>query len=213
MIEVLGNVALWPAQQLINAVIQGDPHAQGEIYAFAGKAIQINASTPALPIRIVVEERQLRLTAIDSAQFDLPVDATIKGPVNKLLEQLLAESPRQPIVGGDVIVEGDVQLVQDLFATVKKLDIEWQDYLSPVLGDVLTHQVGQTMTETRNWAADSRRRVQTSVDDYLKEEAKLFPHEQAVQNFQDDIDELKLRLDRIKARVDRLNSNLTALEQ
>lgn len=212
MIEVLGNVALWPAQQLINTVIQGDAHVQDQLRAFSGKAIQINPSSPALPLRIVVEDQQLRLTAIDSQQYALEVDATIRGPVSKLLEQLFAESPRQPLVGGEVEVEGDVQLVQDLLAAVKYLDIDWQDHLSPVLGDVFTHQLGQALTGTRAWATGSADRVHASIDDYLKEEAKLFPHEQALRNFQDDLDAIKLRLDRIHARVDRLRKNLSALE-
>jgi len=209
--EILGNIALWPAEQLINGAIASDPHVQKKIAAFAGKAIQINTRMPALEIRVVMEADHIRLTAVDSAQYALPVDASINGPTGKLLQQLFDTSTKHALVDEDVELDGDVQLIQDLLTTIKTLDIDWQDYLAPVLGDVLTQQIGQSLDETRAWASDSRKRVQRSMEDYLKEEARLFPHEQQLRNFADNLDELKLRIDRVDARVQLLRQRLKTL--
>ncbi len=212
MKEVLGNAVLWPAQQLVNGLISSDAHVQAKLNAFANKAIQINTSSPSLNMRVTIETRQLRFTAIDSEQFELPVDATIEGPASKLFEQLMDSSSRQALVSQDLAIEGDLQLVQDMLAAIRSLDIDWQDYLSPVIGDVLTQQLGQSLNESRTWLSDSERRVRASLDDYLKEEARLFPQQIQISNFEDDLDALKLRVDRVHARIERLRQDLKALK-
>lgn len=212
MKELIGSVALWPAEQLINAAIAADDHVSKKVSRFAGKSIQVSSKSPRAHLRIVFETGSVRMSAIDSEAYGLPVDATIRGTAANLLQQTFTDSAGLPLAGNEVDLSGDVQLVQDLFSAIKSLDVDWQDYLAPVAGDLITQQLGETIEQAADWGQDSKNRLQSSLDTYLKEEIRAFPSNQQLQNFSDDLDQLRLRTDRLAARLKLLNSRLQTME-
>ena len=212
MNEFIGSIVLWPAEQLINTAIAADAHVSHKLAAFAGKSIQINTEQPGARIRMVIESGSVRLSAMDSESYALPVDATIHGPTTSLLQQAFTDSSQLALAGNDVKLSGDVQLVQDLFSVLKSLDLDWQDYLSPFLGDQLTHQIGVGIEQSRAWAEDSGKRMRSSLDNYLKQEIRTFPSSQQLDSFSNDLDQLKLRIDRFGARLEKLKARLEARE-
>ncbi len=204
--ELFGNAALWPAEQIINRIIETDDHAQKLISNFDGRVVQVNVTQPTFPIRVNFESHKMRLTSIASADFELAVDATVTASATTLSNLLLTDSSKRSLVSDDLTIEGDTQLVQDLFTAMNKLDIEWEDLLSPVLGDIGTNQLSEFFNSASDWLDDSRSRMKRNVDDYLKEEAKLFPSAVELENWQSRLDQLKLRIDRSEARIQRLSA-------
>lgn len=204
--ELFGNAALWPAEQIINRIIETDDHAQKLISNFDGKVVQVNVTQPNFPIRVNFESHKMRLTSIASADFELAVDATVTASATTLSNLLLTDSSKRSLVSDDLTIEGDTHLVQDLFTAMNKLDIEWEDLLSPVLGDIGTNQLSEFFNSASDWLDDSRSRMKRNVDDYLKEEAKLFPSTVDLENWQSRLDQLRLRIDRSEARIQRLSA-------
>ena len=220
--ELIGNAALWPAEQVINRLIGSDQHLQTLLKKFEGKAIQIQVLQPkfavqlsssasslpsTFPIRISFGAREIHLTAIDSTEYSLTVDAQVSASASTFSRLLLEDHATRPLVSRDLDIKGDTQLVQDMFTAMNQLDVEWEDLLSPMLGDVGTHQLSQFLANANRWLAESRTRMSQNVDDYLKEETKIFPTTIEVENFNNGLDALKLRIDRAEARVKSLMSD------
>lgn len=212
MNEILGSALLWPAEQLVNSVIRSDPHVQKQLSQFAGRRIEIAIDHFPLPISVAVETDGVKFRAMDGSRFAIPVDARVKGSASTLSHLLLSTQHEQPLVNSDLQIEGDAQLVQDMFTMTRRLDIQWEDLLSPFAGDIGTQQLSQAISDAENWAKDSQQRMRGSVDDYLKEELRLFPHSSQLEKFQNSVDNLKLKLDRVEARARRLLARTEELQ-
>ena len=206
--ELLGNAALWPAEQIVNQVIDSDKHFHSLIAQFEGKALQVQVTLPPFPIRLSFNECRIRLSAIDSEQFDLGFDAKVTASASAFSQFMLTDSAKRSLVSDDLKIEGDTQFVQDLFIAMNQMDIQWEDLFSPLLGDIGTHQLSQIFDNASSWLSEGRSRMQQNVDDYLKEEARIFPSTIELGNFKDSLDELRLRIDRTEARIGQLRASL-----
>ncbi len=209
MQELIGSMALWPAQQILSALVDSDPHIQKALNQFSGKAIQIAVSNPGFNVCLVFDEDNIRLNSLDAEAHGIPTDAVIRGTLQELLRLLLDKSSSTSLVASDIEVSGDTQLVQDLFTTMNRLDLEWGDYLAPFIGDIATQELDRAAKSSNAWFQEARVNVHRNIDEYLKEEIRLFPHQNELNNFRDGVDDLRLRLDRLQARLEALNKHLS----
>ncbi len=200
-------MVLWPIEEILNRLIASDSYVSERLRPFDGKLIEVHCQAPSLNISVLFDYERLKLSAVDSVTLQLTPDARISGKSADLL-QLLNRSDQQPLANTAISIEGDAQLVQDLYNTLNNLDLDWEDYLAPILGDVATNELGQFSSNARNWSAEAGRSMHRNVDDYLKEEARLVPGREEVDSFNDSLDRLRLNIDRVKARADRLQSRL-----
>ena len=208
MQEILGSIALWPAQQILSSLIATDPHVRKSLNQFSGKAIQVAISQPAFNVCLIFDEDNIRLNSLDAVAHALPVDAVIKGSLQELLRLLFDKSSSVSLVAADIEISGDTQLVQDIFNTMNRLDLEWGDYLAPFIGDMATQELDRAAKNSEQWFQQARTNVHRNVDEYLKEEVSLFPHRNDLNNFTEGVDNLRLRIDRLQARLEALNERL-----
>lgn len=208
MQELIGSIALWPAQQILSALVDTDPHVQKTLNQFSGKAIQVAVSKPGFNVCLVFDEDNVRLNALDAESHAIPVDAVVRGTLQELLRILLDKSSSTSLVASDIEISGDTQLVQDLFTTMNRLDLEWGDYLAPFIGDMATQELDSAAKSSSAWFQKARKNIHRNVDEYLKEEIQLFPHRNELNNFGQGVDDLRLRIDRLQARLDALSKRL-----
>lgn len=207
MQELLGSIALWPAQQVLSGILASDAHVRKKLNQFAGKALQVSASSPTFNLCLIFDEDTVRMNALDAGKHALPVDAVIRGSAQELLA-LLFDKSSGALVASGIEISGDVQFAQDLFTSFKRLDLDWRDFLAPVIGDVPAHELGRWSGKSREWAQEARTNIHRNVDDYLKEEIRLFPHRNELRNFNTGVDDLRLRIDRLQARTEALARRL-----
>ena len=203
-----GSALLWPAQQLINAMIGADAHLRQQLAAFTGRRVAIQATNLPGGLGITLQQTGLELRIIGTDARDFAADATIRGSAGTLARVLLADHAGQALVNRQLQIQGDAQLVQDLFTTVKRLDLQWQDLLAPWLGELATQQFSALVDTGQSWARDSHDRMRGNLEDYLKQECKAVPDGARVKHFQSTLDQLRLRLDRLEARTARLAAAL-----
>jgi ubiquinone biosynthesis protein UbiJ len=204
-------MALWPIEQILNRILSTDSHAASQLAPFSGKTLQIITRAPHITATLMFEQDQIRFNAIDSEVLAINPDATISGSTNDLLKLLLSRPEDRPLANPQITLSGDASFIQDLYSTLLSMDIDWEDYLAPFLGDVITNEVSQFAEDARNWSREARVSLRRNVDDYLKQEARYFPHREQVDKFNDELDQLKLRIDRVKARTDLLCQRLDRL--
>ena len=210
--EVLGSAMLWPAQQLINSLLRSDRHLQQQLSALEGRSLAIQVYHLPLAMMARIGTGGLSLRAVNPQHYEMPADVTIAGSMTTLIRLVAGDHAEQPLVNEELQISGDSQLLVDLSGIIRRLDIQWEDLLGPVLGDIATHQLSQAVHNSRVWARDSRRRMRNSVDDYLKQEICLFPHSNELHHHQNTLDQLRLRLDRLQARASILRHGIDQRE-
>lgn len=210
MNQFIGSMALWPIEEILNQILSNESYVAGRLAPFKTKVIEINCTSPRLSITIQFTEDRIKLSAVDSSILQLNPDSIITGKVSDLL-QLLVGSEHRPLANTAVSIKGDAQLVQDLYNTLNELDLDWEDYLAPLLGDIVTNELGLFAEDARQWSRGAGESMRRNVDEFLIEEAKVVPSREQVDAFSNKLDRLKINIDRVKARADQIQERLDKL--
>jgi ubiquinone biosynthesis protein UbiJ len=210
MNQFLGSLALWPVTEIINRLIANDPHISARLLPFRHKMIEIVATAPSMTMTLQFEPGGIKLGAIDCQTLQLKPDARIDGKAADLLE-LLTQSDKRPLANTAISIAGDAELVQEVYNTLNDLDLDWEDYLAPLLGDVMSNELGQIGSAAKTWTTQAGNKLGRNLDEYLKGEASVLPDRAAVENFSNSLDQLKLNIDRLSARAELLHNRLNRL--
>ena len=200
MSHVLANSLLWPAEKMINLLMQRDSHVEKKLAHFSGKSIEIESSSPHLQLTIKFYDNRVRLIGFNSELTDSSTDLKISGDCEQLL-QLLLNKEVANFTDPNISVLGDAGLAQELYKTVLLLDVDWPSLLTPLIGHVVTNELHKNGENVIAWATQIKDTSHINFQDYVKEELKIFPHPEDLENFRDDIDLLRLRIDRVMART------------
>jgi ubiquinone biosynthesis protein UbiJ len=211
-VTLFATLALAPLELLIDRLIAHDPHTAERLSRFDGRAIEVLArprSGGKLPLLIVVRGSTLKLNLASADALHRQVDARIEGSLGTLLELLLTPADRRALSNPDLSISGDAELIQALYHFASDLDLKWEDYLAPFLGDLLTREAMRASDAASQWGSDAAASLTETLDEYLVEEARILPSADEIDYFNDSVAALRLRLDRLDARL-RLLENADA---
>lgn len=207
MNQFIGTLALKPVEQMLNQFIAWDPHVTQKIANFSGKVLEINCVAPSSTLTVRFHGASIRLGAVPASALHIDAHAKISGTASTLLAALFAGEDK-PLANPDLTITGDAVFVQDLFNTVRGLDIDWRDYLGPFLGDMATNELNAAGTRLRNWQNQAQSNLNRSIKDYLHDEINVAPHGSEVDHFSDQLDQLKLAIDRLDSKAQALQEKL-----
>ena len=100
-------------------------------------------------------------------------------------------------------ITGDLESAQALQDILGDTDIDWEEHLSSLVGDVVAHQVGRGVRGLLNWASGSSASLQEDLSEYLLHEAKLLPDSEDLENFLNKVDTIRSDIERFSIRLDR----------
>lgn len=195
---MLLNAALAGAEKLINAALVYDPGSRLRLAKLAGQILAIRVSAPALNFYVMPDEDGLCLMA----NWQGEVDTEISGSLFALL-QLATTEPHNLKYSG-VSAMGDLQLLAELQQIVKTLDIDWEEILSQFTGDIIGHQTAELIRSKFNFVANRAASVKRLASEFLTEELKTLPSKPELEDFYQQVDDLRLAVDRAEARVKKL---------
>ncbi|NOY62884.1 MAG: hypothetical protein GXP10_07015 [Gammaproteobacteria bacterium] len=116
------------------------------------------------------------------------------------------------MLSGAVEIRGDSELGQRFQAILNAIDVDWEEQLSKVTGDVVAHQLGNMARGVNQWLTETADSVAQDVGEYLQEESRDLPHPSQVAQFVADVDQIRMDVDRLDARISRLNTALAKRE-
>ena len=213
MNELLGPIAIRPVEDLLNRVLAKDSYLQSRLKPFLGKSLQISVHPPGTTVTVLFEQDRIRLLSSPAELLDIEITASIRGNVSELLPLLIEKPDRRPLSNPAITITGDINFIQDIYASLHNLDIDWEDYLAPMLGNLITNELSQFGKDLQEWTQQVSSNMKRNVDEYLKEEERIFPKKEQLKDFSEELERLKLKIDRVKAkfnvlyeRLDRLNN-------
>ncbi len=203
---LLKSASCWPIEKFINTVIKSDSHIQRKLASLTNNLIEIETDSPSFNLCIVFNGSEIQLRPFSSNTLGTQCNAKIHSDAATLISLLTAPEKARPLANPKIKISGDAQLVQRAFTLMKTLDLRWDDLLAPIAGETLTHHLKTSADEFQHWSTRSAKALKNSVDDYLKEEANLLPSDYSIEEFQNRLDQLRLRIDRAVARAELLVS-------
>ena len=136
-------------------------------------------------------------------------DVTIKAPPISLMRLTTASNAGKTLLDSDVVIEGNMQLSEQFSDVLSGVDLDWEEWLSQLAGDIVAHKAGEASRGAAAWLAETKDAMQMNVSEYLQEESRLLPAEAEIAYYMDQVDTLRADADRLDARVKRLQKNIT----
>ena len=136
--------------------------------------------------------------------FDAVPNTTIQGTLFALFKYGKDQSENRPLTRTDVEIIGDTELGERMHKLMQKLDLDWEEGASRIVGDQAAHYLGNAIRNTRDFAKQCKSSVTQNLSEYLKHEVQLLPTEHAIEKFNSDVNTIRNDVDRLEARVNLL---------
>jgi len=178
------------------------------VRALTGKVVGIELLGLNLKFYLLPDSVDLQLRA----EFDGEVDVWLRGAPLSMMRMGLGGDQQQALFSGDVEIEGDTETGQHIRDIMNNLDLDWEEQIAKLVGDVVGHKIGNVVSGAADWTTQTRSTVEQDVSEYLQEESRLLPHYEEVGPFLEAVDTLRSDVDRMEARVQRLLTQRGAVE-
>jgi ubiquinone biosynthesis protein UbiJ len=190
-------------EAVLERALRADPDTRTAIAALEGRAVVVDLAGPARlaapALRVVVADGRLRVGPADAGESALRVAAT----PGTLLGLALGRD-RDALPPGRVEIAGDAELARRLERIASAWSPDIDAAFARVFGDVAGVAVARAFRGAFAWSRDAARSLARDGADYLVEERGDVVSRAELDQFCEDVDELRERADRLAARIARL---------
>jgi len=192
------DLALEGLEQALNQLIELDPVAGGQLATLHGRVIRIDLAGTGIRLNFV-PGHDGRVQILGSIEGE--PDCTLSGsPLDLMRASDSSQSSRQ-LFAGNVRIDGDNQAAHRFSEALAGLDIDWEEQLSHLTGDIAAHEIGRVVRALLHEGERIGRSSRENLSEYLTEEARLLPHRFEVEEFLADVDTLRDDCERLAARI------------
>ena len=190
----MSSVFPHPGERAVNHVLRGSPLALERLRPHAGRTVAIHVGPVALAL--TVQSTGEVAAALPGASRDLEVR------ISPFLVPRLAA--REEAAFGEIGMEGDGALAEDVSFLVRHLTWDVEEDLSRVVGDIAAHRLVGAARGLARWSRDASLRVAQGAAEYWTEESPLVASRVKVEGFARDVSALRDAVASLERRIARL---------
>lgn len=197
------NVALMGLEKAVNAYLKLDPETVKKLAFLNNKVVLFTINDWNISFYIMFHLHCVECVADYSGE----VTAGIQGNLIDLVKVSLARGKQTVLFKSGVSSTGDVEVVQavrDLFA---QMDIDWEEHLSHIVGDVAAHQMGSVARQVSQEMKTVSSKIGNNIAEYLQHELKLLPSRVEIDAFINDVSVIRNDVERAEARLKKIVKN------
>lgn len=199
-------------ESLVNQYLRLDPDSEARLAELHGKVIAVevcftppSAKSTGFTLYFLPQSKGLEIAPEVS---ETPTDVLIRGTPMALARQFYQGG--YGITATDIEVQGDLRVGKTFQTLLSGIQIDWEEQMARIVGDVAAHQMGNALRQTWKWTTQSVQRVLQNAGEYLQYEARELPPQGTLNDFIDGVDTLRSDAERLEARVRRLQKILAA---
>jgi ubiquinone biosynthesis protein UbiJ len=185
-----------------NRYLQLDPETSARMAGLQGHCIALEFRGLDLTLYVIPGPDSVRLLQ----QTDCEPDTVLSGTPLGMASLGLGRNTEQALFSGAVTIGGDVETGQAFKAILDSMEVDWEEQLSRLTGDVIAHQLGNAARHARRFLAHSGNTLEQDTGEYLQEELRVLPSRIETENFMADVTRLAMDTDRLAARIRRLQA-------
>ena len=186
----------------LNRWLALDEDSNDRLAALAGKVICIHIT--GLEVKLYFFPSTEGIYTL--SQYDGDADVTLIAAPVALMRLSAAKNSGKYLLESDVRIEGNIGLSGQFSQLLAEVDLDWEEWLSHIVGDIAAYQTGENIRRGRAWLAESHQAMRLNTSEYLQEEAGILPAEAEVAYYLDQVDDLRADTDRLEARLQRLHN-------
>lgn len=200
--NTLNTAALSLLETAMNNYLQLDPELLPKLKPLEGKILAVLLNEVDITLYFSPSAHGISVYSSISTE----PDATLSGSVINLLRLGLTRGSdaNRKLFAHDLHVKGDTEFGFEFKRIIDSMEIDWEEHLSRIVGDVVAHNLGEFTRGLQATGAQVKSSMQRNVSEFIQEEAQLSPPREAVEDFYSDIAVLRDDVDRLEARLHRL---------
>jgi ubiquinone biosynthesis protein UbiJ len=182
----------------INALLKVDDSAHARrLESLQGKIVDLHLQGLELHIYLLLHAHKIEVMHF----FDGEIDVTISGPP---LSMASLAGSSGALFSGAVEITGDVEAGKQFKNLLDSIEVDWEEQLSRLTGDIVAHQIGNTVRKLDRTLDRAVYSFSANLGEYLREESRLTPTQGECDHFYTDVDTLRADVDRFDARLRQL---------
>lgn len=184
----------------LNSLLFRDRSMKAARQRLAGKVLRIELQELSSPLVLLFSEQRVDVLG----QSEDNADCTVQTRVPVLLK-LRDRQQLSPLMrSGELIVEGDIQVVQQLVGLLDLAEWDPAEWLAPYVGDIAAQGVSQIVGKGLGLLKSGLQSQQRYVAETLTEEWRMAPGPLEVVWFNEEVDATVRSVDALIARLDKL---------
>lgn len=184
----------------INQLLSLDDSANERAKPLAGKAIKLNIKELKQPLYFFFANKHIEIFSEYEGPLEVEVSLTLS-----LLPQLQKSAKITELIKSEqLVIDGDIKLLQQFAELLTNLDIDWPELLSTFTGDVLAHRISSTTSVVISSMKSRSQRTKEQLGQYLNQEIKLLVGQLEFVHFSDQISDLTTQLSQLEQRIQSL---------
>ncbi len=201
---IISSILLSSIESAFNRYLQYDPYAVKKMARLQDKVILLHITGLDITLYFLPHTKGISLFN----QYSGAVDTTIQAPPITLMRLSVAEDAETFFINSNASISGNIGIGTHFSHILKDVDIQWEDWLSQWVGDLIAHQSATVAHNVKGWIDDTNHAMRMNTGEYLTEESRLTPHELELSHYLDEVDQLNADTERLNARVHRLEKTL-----
>ncbi len=179
-----------------------DPDTRDALGTLEGRALAVDFRGTGLALRLAVSGGALRVGPAFEADSDLRVAATPGSLLGMALARLRGDA--DAVLPGKVEIAGDAELARRVERLLTRFEPDVDEAFARVFGDVAGYQVARLLRGAFAGARAAAGGFARDSADWLVEEGRVLVARAEMEQFLDDVDDVRERGDRLAARVQRI---------
>jgi ubiquinone biosynthesis accessory factor UbiJ len=195
---MIKNISLQALQFAINQAIQLDKDMVEKLYPFDHKIIEVLI----LPLGVRFYLRFFQgIIYLNTDAIKEPDTIIHTSPLGLIRLSFLPSSKMRSLFNDNIRISGDLELGQALKKVFDEMDIDWEGHLAHFTGDVAAFQIGKVLRKGLQFQEKCVEHLRQSTKAYLIHEVHMTPSKLEIDEFCEDVDELRLRAERLLAHA------------
>ncbi len=200
----IGARVLPHVERAVARLLEFDTETREALGRMAGRVIAIDVLGFERSVYLLPQAEGLVLRL----SHDGAVHVRIRGSVSGFLKLARSRARNEAVPAGTVEIVGDLSTAQQVQSLIGRLDVDWEEMASRVVGDTAARKLGVLYRDFRRWAGASAESMAMNFSEYVRHEVETVPERAAVEGFLQDVDALRGDADRLSERVKRLQRRL-----
>lgn len=194
---------------VLNRYLRFDPAALQRLQAFSGKVIALELQGLDWVFYLMPGCDGIRALNTYSGTVDTRLSGTPWAMMRMGTQKETDGETRAALFSGTVRISGDAELGRQFKAVLDSVEIDWEELLAQVTGDVIAHQVGNAVSSAQIWGRQVLDTLGQNFVEYQQEEIRNLPNKHEVEAWFASIDRLRDDVARLEQRTHRLQGRLT----
>ncbi len=195
----------------LNQLFAMDPESFVRLADFKGRIIAFHITDMDQWLYFFPDKQGMQIIS----HYEGEPDTVISGSLLAFAKMVLAEDQEKTrsVFKGDIKIIGDMALGQHFQALFQQLDIDWEEHLSHITGDIIAHSLGNAARGILGFGRQLFNSLGMDVSEYLQYETRDIASEPEIQHFNQQVDIIRNDVERAEARIKRLEQALAQLAQ